>query len=201
VALDAKLLDVRVFQLRRSDRPSVATTYDLMRGIDWALARHARILNMSFAGPRDPLLERSVAVAAAGGAIIVAAAGNGGAKAPFAYPAAYPEVIAVTATDVADRLYASANQGRYIAIAAPGVDVLVSSGDHAHQLVSGTSYAAAYVSGIVALMVERNPSLSPGAARQALTTAAVDLGPPGFDDQFGAGRVNAFASLQAMSAH
>lgn len=200
VALDARLLDVRVFQPRRADRPSVATTFDLIRGIDWALARQAQTLNMSFAGPRDPLLERSVRIAGAGGAIIVAAAGNGGAKAPFAYPAAYPEVIAVTATDVADRLYASANQGRYIAIAAPGVDVLVSSGDHAHQLVSGTSYAAAYVSGIVALMVERNPSLSASAARQALTTAAVDLGPPGFDDQFGAGRVNAFGSLQAMSA-
>ena len=200
VAAEARLLDVRVFQPRRSDRPSIATTFDLVRGIDWALARHARILNMSFSGPRDPLLERSVGIATEGGAIIVAAAGNGGAKAPFAYPAAYPGVIAVTATDVADHLYADANRGRYIAIAAPGVDVLVSSGDHAHQLVSGTSYAAAYVSGIVALMVERNPSLSPGAARQALTTTAVDLGPPGLDDQFGAGRVNAFASLQAMSA-
>lgn len=200
VAPDARLLDVRVFQPQRSDRLAVATTFDLLRGIDWALAKHARILNMSFAGPSDPLLERSVGVAAAGGAILVAAAGNGGAKAPFAYPAAYPEVIAVTATDVADRLYASANHGRYIAIAAPGVDVLVSSGDHAHQLVSGTSYAAAYVSGIVALMIERNPALSAGAARQALTSAAVDLGPPGPDDLFGAGRVNAFASLQAMGA-
>jgi subtilisin family serine protease len=200
VASDARLLDVRVFQPRRSDRPSVATTFDLMRGIDWALAKHARILNMSFVGPRDPLLERSIGVAAAYGAIIVAAAGNGGPKAPFAYPAAYPGVIAVTATDVADRLYVSANHGRYIAIAAPGVDVLVSSGDHAHQLVSGTSYAAAYVSGIVALMIERNPSLRASAARLALTTAAVDLGPPGPDDQFGAGRVNAFASLQALTA-
>jgi subtilisin family serine protease len=200
VAPDARLLDVQVFRPQRSDRPSVATTFDLVRGIDWALAKHARVLNMSFSGPRDPLLERSVGVAAAGGAIIVAAAGNGGAKAPFAYPAAYPEVIAVTATDVADHLYASATHGRYIAMAAPGVDVLVSSGDHAHQLVSGTSYAAAYVSGIVALMIERNPSLSASAARLALTTAAVDLGPPGPDDQFGAGRVNAFASLQAMTA-
>ncbi len=200
VASGARLLDVRVFQPSRPDRPSTATSFDLMRGIDWALAKHARILNMSFAGPRDPLLERSVGVAAAAGAIIVAAAGNGGAKAPFAYPAAYPEVIAVTATDVADHLYASANRGRYIAIAAPGVDVLVSSGDHAHQLVSGTSYAAAYVSGIVALMIERDPSLSPSAARHALTTSALDLGPPGPDDQFGAGRVNALAALRAMPA-
>ena len=145
-------------------------------------------------------METSVASAAGRGAIIVAAAGNGGAKAPFAYPAAYPEVIAVTATDIADHLYPNANRGRYIAIAAPGVDVLVPSGDHAHQLVSGTSYAAAHVTGIVALMIERNPSLTASAARLALSAAAVDLGPPGPDDQFGAGRVNAFASLQAIAA-
>ncbi len=200
VAPDARLLDVRVFKPSRADRPSVATTSELLRGIDWALAKHARVLNMSFAGPRDALLEISVGVVSAKGAIVVAAAGNEGAKAPFAYPAAYPDVIAVTATDIADHLYPNANHGGYIALAAPGVDVLVPSGDHAHQLVSGTSYAAAHVTGIVALMIERNRTLTASAARQALTDGAVDLGPPGPDDQFGAGRVNALASLQAIPA-
>jgi subtilisin family serine protease len=201
IAPDASLLDVNVFEPSHADRPSVATTFDVMHGIDWALSRHARILNMSFSGPRDALLERSVATANAKGVISVAAAGNGGPKAPFAYPAAYPEVIAVTATDVADRLFANANHGRYIDIAAPGVDVLAPSGDHAYQLVSGTSYAAAHVAGIVALMLERNPALSTSAMRETLAAAAIDLGPPGPDDQFGAGLVNAFASLQAAVSH
>jgi len=198
VAPEAKLLDVRVFASERG-RPSTATTFNLVRGIDWALSKRARVLNMSFTGPSDSLLEASIKAASAKGAIVVAAAGNGGPQAAPAYPAAYPGVIAVTATDVADRLYSLANRGSYIAVAAPGVDVLAPSGNHAHQIVSGTSYAAAHVSGIVALMIERYPALDADTARLALTSAAVDLGLPGPDDQFGAGRVNAFATLRAVA--
>jgi hypothetical protein len=200
VAPEAKLLDVRVFAGERG-RQSTATTFNLVRGIDWALTKRARVLNMSFTGPSDSLLEESIKKAAAKGAITVAAAGNGGPQAAPAYPAAYPGVIAVTAIDVDDRLYSLANRGTYIAVAAPGVDVLAPSGNHAHQIVSGTSYAAAHVSAVVALMIERYPTIDVDAARLALTAAAVDLGPPGPDDQFGAGRVNAFAALRAIAEH
>ncbi|MGB8397705.1 S8 family serine peptidase [Bradyrhizobium sp.] len=198
IAPEAKLLDVRVFAPGRHGL-AVATSFNVVRGIDWALSKHARVINMSFAGPRDSLLEESIKAAAASGAISVAAAGNGGPQAAPAYPAAYPGVIAVTATDVADRLYSQANRGSYIAVAAPGVDVLAPSGDHAHQLLSGTSYAAAHVSGIIALMIERYPTLDAATTRLALAAAAVDLGTPGRDDQFGAGRVNAFATLRAVA--
>jgi hypothetical protein len=200
VAPEANLLDVRVFAGERG-RQSTATTFNLVRGIDWALSKRARVLNMSFAGPNDALLEESIKRAAAKGAITVAAAGNGGPQAAPAYPAAYPGVIAVTAIDVDDRLYQLANRGNYISVAAPGVDVLAPSSNHAHQIVSGTSYAAAHVSAVVALMVERYPTIDVDAARLALTAAAVDLGPPGPDDQFGAGRVNAFAALRAIAEH
>lgn len=198
VAPEANLLDVRVFASDRG-RPSTATTFNIVRGIDWALSRRARVLNMSFAGPSDSLLEASIKAATAKRAITVAAAGNGGPQAAPAYPAAYPGVIAVTAIDVADRPYTLANRGNYISVAAPGVDVLAPSGNHAHQIVSGTSYAAAHVSGIVALMVERYPTLDADTARLALAAAAVDLGPPGRDDQFGSGAVNAFAALRAVA--
>jgi hypothetical protein len=200
VAPEAKLLDVRVFAGERG-RQSTATTFNLVRGIDWALSKRARVLNMSFTGPSDSLLEESIKKAAAMGAITVAAAGNGGPQAAPAYPAAYAGVIAVTAIDVDDRLYSLANRGSYISVAAPGVDVLAPSGNHAHQIVSGTSYAAAHVSAVVALMIERYPTIDVDAARLALTAAAVDLGPPGPDDQFGAGRVNAFAALRAVAEH
>ena len=112
VAPEAKLLDVRVFAGERG-RQSTATTFNLVRGIDWALSKRARVLNMSFAGPSDSLLEESIKRAAAKGAITVAAAGNGGPQAAPAYPAAYPGVIAVTAIDVDDRLY-SARQPRQL---------------------------------------------------------------------------------------
>jgi hypothetical protein len=201
VAPEARLLNVRAFAPLGHARASAATTLDLLRGIDWALARRARVLNMSFTGPRDALLERGIVAAGDRGAIIVAAAGNGGVNAPPAYPAAYAPVIAVTATDFADRRYRLANQGRYISLAAPGVDIVAPSADHAHQLRSGTSFAAAHVSGIIALMIERDPALTADAARRALTATADDLGPPGPDDQYGAGRANAFAAVRVLVGH
>jgi len=201
VAPDARLLNVRAFAPAGADGLAAATTFTVLRGIEWALARRARVLNMSFAGPRDPLLERGITAASEQGAIIVAAAGNAGANAPPAYPAAYPPVIAVTATDFADRLYRLANQGRYISLAAPGVDIVAASADHAHQLLSGTSFAAAHVSGVIALMLERDPALTAVSVRRALMATADDLGPPGPDDQFGAGRANAFAALGALVGH
>jgi subtilisin family serine protease len=201
VAPDASLLNVRAFAPAGSDGAHAATTMSLLRGMEWALARGARVLNMSFTGPKDALLELGIITAGDRGAIIVAAAGNGGANAPFAYPAAYAPVIAVTAIDVADRRYREANEGRYIAVAAPGVDILTASTDHAYRLQSGTSFAAAHVSGIIALMLERDPALTASAARRALMATATDLGPPGPDDQYGAGRPNAFAALGVIARH
>ncbi|WP_337660055.1 S8 family peptidase [Anderseniella sp. Alg231-50] len=195
VAPEAALLNVNVFQSSGSGRPAIATTANLLRGLDWAVSKRARVINMSLAGPHDPLLRHAIIAAYRKRAIIVAAAGNGGANAPSAYPAAYAQVIAVTATDIADRVYRSANQGSYIAVAAPGVDILAPALGHAHLLQTGTSFAAAHVSGIIALIVGRAPKLTAKAVLRALSETAGDLGRPGRDETFGAGRVSAYKSL------
>jgi len=111
---------------------------------------------------------------------------------------AYPQVIAVTAHDSADHLYAHANRGTYIAVAAPGVDILVPILKRGHMFMSGTSMSSAYVAGIMALLLERAPNLSPERAARILMETAGDLGAPGRDDEFGAGRVDARAALDAM---
>ena len=105
-------------------------------------------------------------------------------------------VIAVTATDSIDALYADANQGNYIALAAPGVDVLAPALHEAYQMATGTSFAAAHVSGVIALMLESDPRMPVQKIRDVLQSGALDLGPRGRDEQFGAGRVNALAVLR-----
>jgi subtilisin family serine protease len=152
---------------------------------------------MSFAGPKDELIERAIAATAAKGIVMVAAAGNAGAKSPPLYPAANANVIAVSATDAQDKLFAASNRGSYIALAAPGVDIFLPAPDQKYQMTSGTSFSAAYISGIAALMLERNPALKRDELRTTLMKTARDLGSPGRDDLYGAGEADAFAAVQA----
>ncbi|MDC7786899.1 S8 family serine peptidase [Rhodoplanes sp. TEM] len=192
VAPGVRLLAVRAFS--ETDKSAEATTTQVLKGLDWAIARNPRIINMSFAGPRDLMTERLLEAAARKGIVLIAAAGNAGPKSPPLYPAADPNVIAVSATDTDDKPFAQANRGKHIAVAAPGVDVLVPSPGGGYQLTTGTSVAAAHVSGIAALLIEARPSLTPADVRSLLTRTAKPLG-PGRDVQVGAGLVDPVRSL------
>jgi hypothetical protein len=191
VAPNAHLLAIHAFSVKAAT--SESTTFIILKGLDHAVAHGVRLVNMSFSGPRDPTLERAIKAAYERNVIMIAAAGNAGPKSPPLYPAADPNVIAVTATDMNDNLFSGANRGRYIAIAAPGVDILVPAPDGTYQLTTGTSVATAHISGIVALMLERNPKLSPADVRRILVASAKRLGP---NDQFGAGLVDPSKALQ-----
>jgi subtilisin family serine protease len=199
VAPRVELLTVRAFAA--SSGKAESTTFNIIKGLDWAAAKGARIVNMSFAGPPDPRMRDALTRATRKGMILIAAAGNAGAKSPPLYPAADPNVIAVTATDIDDGLYSGANRGPHIAIAAPGVDVLVPAPDGGYQFTTGTSVAAAEVSGVVALLIERNPALTPRDMRAILMRTATDLGRKGTDPEFGAGLVNALRAVTAAGTH
>jgi subtilisin family serine protease len=198
IAPAARIIGVRAFAPTEAG-VQYSTTVMVLKAMNLALAQQAKVMNLSFAGSADPLMQRAVGAAAGRGAIMVAAAGNNGHLAPPAYPAAYPEVIAVTAVDADDRLYPKANIGGYVALAAPGVDVLVPTPGNSRELESGTSFAAAHVTGIIALLLERNTHLTAAQARAALTGGATDLGGRGRDAEYGAGRANAAASLKLVS--
>jgi subtilisin family serine protease len=194
----AHILAIRAFGVASNGAES--SSYVILRGFDYAAAHGAGIVNMSFAGPKDALIERGIAAMAAKGIVMVAAAGNAGAKSPPLYPAANTNVIAVSATDAQDKLFSASNRGGYIAVAAPGVDIFLPAPDNKYQMISGTSFSAAYVSGLAALMLERNPALKPDEVRATLMKTARDLGAPGRDDLFGAGEADAYAAVQAIVA-
>jgi subtilisin family serine protease len=195
IAPGADLLTVRAFSANSGS--AEGTTLNIIKGLDWAFEKGARVVNMSFAGPADPRLRDVLAKAAAKGMVLIAAAGNAGPTSPPLFPAADPVVIAVTAVDASDALFSGANRGKYIAVAAPGVDVLVPAPDASYQLTTGTSVAAAEVSGVVALLLERNPRLTPKDVRRILIRTAKHLGPRGSEREYGAGLVDA---LQAVTA-
>jgi subtilisin family serine protease len=159
-----------------------------------------RIINMSFAGPRDLMVERSLQKAFDQGIVLIAAAGNAGPKSPPLYPAADANVIAVSATDYADKPFKMANQGKYIAVAAPGVDVLVPAPKGAYQLTTGTSVAAAHVSGVAALLLESRPNLTPKEVRAILMSTARAINPKGQDAITGAGLVDPYQALSTVTA-
>jgi hypothetical protein len=194
----AKILAIRAFGV--ADKTVESTSFAILRSLDFAIARGARIVNMSFAGPQDPLLAKGLAAAAAKGIVLVAASGNAGPKSPPLFPAADRHVIAVSAVDAGNGIFAASNRGSHVAICAPGVDILTAAPDGKYQVASGTSFAAAYVSAVAALIVARNPALAAEEVRDVLTRTVHDLGPPGRDDQFGAGELDALAAVTAAAA-
>lgn len=197
-APDARIIAIRAFGGTAGSAES--SSYVILRSLNYAAKHGAQIINMSFAGPKDAVIERAIAATAARGLVLIAAAGNAGAKSPPLYPAANPNVIAVSATDQQDRLFTASNRGNYIALAAPGVDIFLPAPDGKYQMTSGTSFSAAYVSGVAALLLERNYALKPEALRMTLAKTARDLGSPGRDDLYGDGEADAFAAVTALPA-
>ena len=191
-APSARILAVRVFGPTGN-----GNTFDVLKGLDYAAANGARIINMSFAGPADPITLRSLQAAYKRGIVLVAAVGNAGPKSPPLYPGAYPEVIGVSGSDVNNKSSVFSNRGLYISIAAPGTDILVAIPDGGFEVASGTSFSAAEVSGIVAMMLERRGDLAPDAVRRILEATAKDIGPKGRDVMFGAGLADAYGAITA----
>ena len=198
IAPAARILAIRAFGAKNTG--AEGTTLTLLRAIDWAVANGARVINMSFAGPSDPEITLALAAAHKKGIVLIAAAGNAGANSPPLFPASDANVIAVTATDAEDKLFKLANRGKHIAVAAPGVQILTPSVNGGYQTSTGTSVAAAQVSGVAALLLQRKRDLTPDALRKILFATATDLGPKGRDEQFGAGLADAFRAVQAIDA-
>lgn len=188
----SRLIAVDAFH-RGSGSDDRADLFTLVRAVDLLASRDVDAINLSLSGPANAVLERVVTVATERGSILVAAAGNNGARAEPVYPAAYEPVLAVTAIDRGKRVYRRANQGDYVDLAAPGVEVWTAASIRGVRTKTGTSFAAPFVTAAAALMKAGDPTATPGTIAERLTQAAEDLGEPGRDPVFGWGLLNASA--------
>jgi hypothetical protein len=184
-----------------ADGQPMSDTAHMLQALHWLKRSGASVVNLSFAGPEDELLHHAVRELTAAGIVVVAAAGNEGPAAPPSYPAAYAEVIAVTAVDRNLAAYRYANRGAHIDIAAPGVDVWTALPGRREGPQTGTSFAVPYVTAVVAVAVGRAEPVADGdplgAKRHALAQLdgrIKNLGGPGRDPTFGAGLVQAPAT-------
>jgi hypothetical protein len=133
------------------DGEAVTDTVSLLKAFDWMKASNVRLVNMSFSGPPDELTEMRIRAMRREGVAFTAAAGNEGPAAAPAYPAAYPDVVAVSAVDKNAQIYPSANRGAYIDLAAPGVEVWTAMPGSRAGYRSGTSFATPFATAVLAL--------------------------------------------------
>lgn len=166
-------------------------------GIVFAVDAGADILNMSLAySVGSDLFRSAILYAADAEVIMVAASGNNGAS-QLPFPARWPEVIAVGASNNQDLRWSNSGYGTNMSIVAPGQRVLRASGTATYSVSDGTSFAVPHVSGTIALMLSRNHYLTPGEVRSILEQTATDLSPPGYDLPTGFGRLDAADALAA----
>ncbi len=175
---------------------------DVARGIAWAAEHGADVVNLSLGSPDPSSAEQAAIDYAYGrGVLVVAAAGNDGdAGNPPNYPGALDHVLAVGAVDASHSVPLFSNSGSYVALAAPGVDVLSTMPPNGYLAMDGTSMAAPFVAATAALMRAADPALTPTRLTSLLETTALDLGTPGRDDVTGYGEVQPVAAVAAATA-
>ncbi len=186
----ARLYAANAFSTDRAGRHH-ASALAIAQALDWLTGQSVDVINLSLAGPDNRLLRLAVERTLARPIPIVAAAGNQGPKAPPAFPAAYKNVIAVTAVDRFGRIYRYANQGPYISFAAPGVRIWLPGKNGKGGYCQGSSYASAYGTAMAATFWNQ----SDGDKRintlvQLIRKNAIDLGTPGRDPVFGWGLIH-----------
>lgn len=193
---------IRIMDVRFLDSKGLFYTRDwdrLAAAIHYAVDNGAHIINLSVYAKLQPpaSVEQALARAAARGVIVVGIAGND-AKPEVSYPAKFPAVLAVAATDQGDDLARFSNWGPEVAVAAPGdcISSFLPGGGIAVQ--RGTSFAAPHVAGTLALILSVNPGISADKALTLLRQSCLDLGAQGPDEKFGAGLVDAGRAVAAV---
>lgn len=202
VAPDCGILAVKV----SSGKSSYPSTAGIANGIMWAADNGARVINLSLGSSRQSAaITEAVRYALSKDIVVVAATGND-ARRIQSYPAATEGVIAVGSTDANDNRSRFSNYGPWVSVTAPGSDILSTFplnsnliGQTEYGAISGTSMATPFVAGLVGLIRSQYPNMPATVVRQVLESTADDRGTPGFDEEFGHGRVNVGSAIRRAS--
>jgi subtilisin family serine protease/putative cell wall-binding protein len=201
VAYQAKIMPVKAL-----DKTGEGADDIIAEGIVWAVNHGARIINLSLGSDTETAILRSaVEYAVENGVLVVAAAGNldplKASNPGINYPASYPKVLAVTATDSNDQIANISATGPESVLAAPGMDIIsdywTKDKGSTYAVADGTSMASSFVVGVAALIWSKHPDWNAERVKIALENGAKDLGIPGRDEQYGFGRVDAEQSVCA----
>lgn len=187
----------RIMPIKALNASGNGTYANVAAGITWAADRGAQVINLSLGGASTSIvLEDAVNYAYGKGVVLVAAAGNTGANSVL-YPARYPNVIAVTATDGSNARAGFSNYGPEVGLSAPGVSIYSTFiGGYGYK--SGTSMSAPFVSGLAAIVSGIPGYASPALVESVLETTALDLGAAGRDDYYGYGLIQMDQALQVI---
>ncbi len=187
VAPDCEIIAIKVL------RENGGGTYSaIIAGVEAAISKGVDIINMSLGGPSDnPSLESVVNKAVRRGITVICAAGNAGGTDTVSYPARYPSVIAVAATNKHREISSFSSRGKEVDVAAPGEKVRTAWKNNTYAVVSGTSFASPFCAGIAALMMDIGRKLT----LQIIKETAFDIEEPGFDTSSGYGIINPFEML------
>lgn len=197
IAPDVNLLVIK----SNYDNTSAFRMTAVLEGILYAMNQEVDIINLSLGSTSfNQAFEDTIYQATQQGIVVVGAAGNSSSERPF-YPAAYPSSISVSSVSDSDERSHFSNYGDSIDISAPGHNILVTSLNNDIITISGTSFAAPIVSGVVALMKAYMPELTVDDIKSRLYASAIDLGEPGFDKYYGHGKINAYQALVFDEIH
>lgn len=187
-----KILPVKVL-----DDSGAGTSYSVAQGIIWAADHGAKVINMSLGNYAEAsFLHDAVKYAYDKDVVLVAATGNDNTNQP-GYPAAYPEVFAVSATTKSKDKASFSNYGDYVDVVAPGENIASTYMDNQYAALSGTSMACPHVSALAALIRSVNPNLKNTEVMDIMRNNVIDLGPAGRDNYFGYGQIDVVKALEA----
>lgn len=185
----------RVMPVKVLDATGAGSAYAVAQGIIWATDNGAGVINLSLGNyARSAFLHDAVRYAFDRDVVLVAATGNDNTDQP-GYPAAYPEVLAVSATDGRRRLADFSNYGEYVDVVAPGVGIASTYPGNQYAALSGTSMASPHAAALAALIRSVNPLLRNTEVMDIIRRTAIDLGPPGKDPLYGHGQIDVAAAL------